>query len=130
LNLFVLIFELFAAAPAAGTPAKKIQISSDLVIVAPVDQVRGVLVAEDEKLVEDAELEVLGRVDPNVGLSPRPLLLLLLTVVLLLHGGVVGGRLFARGRGLLVGVVFLALVDRDYYHFIVLDAGLEDVVKG
>ena len=52
------------------------------------DQVLRVFVAENEELILDIQLQVLRRVDPDVGLLSCALLLLSLSVVLLLHGGV------------------------------------------
>ena len=67
------------------------------------DQVLRVFVAENEELVLDIQLQVLRRVDPDVGLFTCALLLLSLSIVLLLHGGVskIGIRIF----GLLVSLL-------------------------
>jgi hypothetical protein len=88
LDLFVFVLELLAAAAPDYASTQQIQVSADLIVIPAMDQVLRVFVAENEELILDIQLQVLRRVDPDVGLLSCALLLLSLSVVLLLHGGV------------------------------------------
>jgi len=100
LDLLLFVFDEFSA---------KVGVSFDLVTI--VDDVFGVLVGQDEELVEDGELCVLGRVQPDVAF-------LLGEVPLLLIG--------VRVLPLVLRPILVPLVHRNWNHIVVLDAVLVD----
>jgi hypothetical protein len=103
LDLFVFVLELLAAATTDYASTQQIQVCADLIVIPAMDQVLRVFVAENEELVLDIQLQVLRRVDPDVGLFTCALLLLSLSIVLLLHGGV--SKIGIRILGLLVSLL-------------------------